>query len=387
MASKAAYRARRSADDAFREKKRERVKEWRLNNRDKTRAQKQKARAVNYHRAFVAIDSEGQDYPDDDIVYDGVRHPQHATSLWGAAADDGRPPLWLVAAGTHGNDKRPLGAVEILDWLLDLPRRFGPAVFIMFSFSYDVTQILRHLPYKTVWEITKRETHPDAEGRKRRIGNAPVLWRDYAISYTKGKSFEVWRLADPNKPYKDGKLRSSAHIRIYDVFGFFQSSFSAVIKSMVDSGRATPEEAGFIAAMKDRRDQFASEDVGQIRAYTTLELRLLARMMDDLRKGFDRAGLRLRHWHGAGAAASALIESQKLKVHYGRDIAASNISPQQRAAHHAFFGGRIELLKQGYVENDQLHIYDIASAYPAAMVEFPSLAGGEWINRSRSDFQ
>jgi hypothetical protein len=28
-----------------------------------------------------------------------------------------------------------------------------------------------------------------------------------------------------------------------------------------------------------------------------------------------------------------------------------------------------------------LHVYDIASAYPAALVEFPSLASGEWINK------
>ena len=94
-------------------------------------------------------------------------------------------------------------------------------------------------------------------------------------------------------------------------------------------------------------------------------------------------GLHLRHWHGAGAAASALIESQKLKMHYGPDIAASNISPQQTAAHHAYFGGRIELLKQGFLEDGSLHVYDIASAYPAAMVEFPSLAGGMWINEAR----
>ena len=40
--------------------------------------------------------------------------------------------------------------------------------------------------------------------------------------------------------------------------------------------------------------------------------------------------------------------------HYGRDIAASNISPQQTAAHHAYYGGRIELLKQGYIENRAL---------------------------------
>ncbi len=81
--------------------------------------------------------------------------------------------------------------------------------------------------------------------------------------------------------------------------------------------------------MKGRRDQFAQEDIEQMKAYTTLELRLLARMMGDLRMGFEETGLHLRHWHGAGAAASALIESQKLKMHYGPDIAASNISPQQ----------------------------------------------------------
>ncbi len=114
LLSKAAYRARRSAHDAFREKERERVKEWRLKNRDKTRAQKRKARSVNYHRPFVAIDSEGQNYPDD-IVYDGVRYPKHETYLWGAAADDDRPPLWLSAAETHGLEKRPLDAIQILD--------------------------------------------------------------------------------------------------------------------------------------------------------------------------------------------------------------------------------------------------------------------------------
>jgi hypothetical protein len=73
LLSKAAYRARRSADAAFREQERERVKKWRRDSPDKTRAQKCKARSANYHRPFVAIDSEGQNYPGDDILYDGVR--------------------------------------------------------------------------------------------------------------------------------------------------------------------------------------------------------------------------------------------------------------------------------------------------------------------------
>jgi hypothetical protein len=164
LASKAAYRARRSADNAFRESERERVKEWRQNNPDKRRAQKTKARAANYHRPFVAIDSEGQDYPGDDIVYDGVRHAQHATYLWGAAADDGRSPFWLAATETRGVDKRPLSAVQILDWLLDLPRHYGKAVFVMFSFKYDVAQIIQNFDYFTAWEIFKHETYRNKNG-------------------------------------------------------------------------------------------------------------------------------------------------------------------------------------------------------------------------------
>jgi hypothetical protein len=328
----ASYRARRSTEEDFREGERQRTAKWRGDNPGKVREQRYAVRLANYNRPFVAIDSEGQDYRGADIVYDGVRYPDHATYLWGAAADDGRPPVWLSDPETAGLDHRPLDAVRILDWLLDLRRQFGPAVFVAFSFGYDVTQLLRHLPYKTVWEIIKRETYPDAQGRKRPIGNSPVLWKGYAIKYTKGKSLELWRLADPNRPYKGKRLSTSAHIRVYDVFGFFQSSFSLVTKSMVDSGRAAPEEAGFIVAMKDRREQFANENIDQIRAYTTLELQLLARMMGDLRKGFSETGLRLRHWHGAGAAASTLIETLKLKQHYGPDIAASNRSPQQDAA-------------------------------------------------------
>jgi hypothetical protein len=109
-------------------------------------------------------------------------------------------------------------------------------------------------------------------------------------------------------------------------------------------------------------------------------MRLLARMMTDLRTGFDQVGLRLRDWHGAGAAALALMEREKTKRHYGNDIAAVDISPQQRAAHRAYTGGRIETLKQGFTEGGSLHVYDIASAFPAALLDFPSLASGEWIN-------
>jgi hypothetical protein len=240
-----------------REKARERAREWRRNNPDKVRAQKAKSRVDNYFRPFVAIDSEGQDYAGDDIWYDGVRYPRHDTYLWGAATDDGRAPVWLTAAETHGTDKRPLSAIEILDWLLGLPRQYGDAVFIMFSFGYDIAQILKHFDYFTAWEIYKHETHPGKTGVIRKIGHAPVFWKEYAIHYIDRKYIDIWKLANPDKPLQT-KFKDLPHIRIYDVFGFFQSSFSAVVDSMVQSGLATADEAALVREMKGRRENFGS---------------------------------------------------------------------------------------------------------------------------------
>ena len=193
----------------FREGERQRAREWRRNHPEKAKAQKKKARAENYHRPFVAIDAEGQNYPGADILYDGVRYPRHDTYVWGVASDDGRPPSWLMAPQTLGTDKRPLDAIQLLDWLLGLPGQFGPAVWVMFSFGYDITQILKHLPYEKAWQIEKRETYPDQNGKRRRIAHSLVLWNGYVISYVKGKSFDVWRLADPDHPYLGKKLHSA----------------------------------------------------------------------------------------------------------------------------------------------------------------------------------
>jgi DNA polymerase type B, organellar and viral len=60
------------------------------------------------------------------------------------------------------------------------------------------------------------------------------------------------------------------------------------------------------------------------------------------------------------------------------DIKTKNPPRWQVAAHHAYFGGRIEMMKQGYLAKGELHIYDVASAYPSAMVELPSMRNGKW---------
>jgi hypothetical protein len=141
-------------------------------------------------------------------------------------------------------------------------------------------------------------------------------------------------------------------------------------------------------------------------------LRALVRMMEKLRSGLGEAiedrPIKLRNWWGAGAIAQALL-SDYLGTGDDEDGEGGNedYSPPtktKRAAAlgvinqecepfkwslHAYFGARIELLKQG-VCNTCVNEIDVASAYPATTKELPSMKNGRWehkTNLTREDVE
>lgn len=357
------------------------VKEWKKQNPDLVRAQKDRRSNNDYHRPFIAIDAEGRDFPGhDEVDAKGNVYPLHRTILWGAAgwqrdfsAEDlkegrGNPrkgrnteAYWLVS-----EDGKPLSSIEIIEWLLSLPSMFGKEQgfpdgvnFVSFASNYDATQVIADLPYKKVKQITRRRT---AAGIKT---NAPVLCGGYAIDYMKGKWLRLWKLHDPNKPYKDKldkngnviigangrpvkEIDAIAYISIEDAFGFYQRKFTTVSESLVSQGYITEEDHETIVRNKGKRDEFASVPIEEIKHYCHLELLTLSKALTVLRDGFDKMDIRLRTWSGAGSASAALIRKEDLKdQHYSPDIDVRDISPQQEHAHHAFVGGRIEAIKQG----------------------------------------
>jgi hypothetical protein len=394
------------------------LKAWKDANPEAVRRHERRRKNNDYHRAFVSIDAEGMDIPGNDIVLEhGAMdalgnplpgndvYPEHRTILWGAkgwkrtytatqladnpslprTTGEPTPDYWL---GTP--DKRPLSSFEILEWLTSLPEKFSHGNgfpdgvnFVAFSFGYDATQILNDLPYKKVWEITRKKKY----GTKKEI-RGPIFVGPYAIDYLKAQHFEVWKLRDPDKPYrvkidKNGNKRkeldSTAYINIQDAFGFYQESFIKATASLVKNGYITKEQHDIIATNKGMRDNFANLPFEQIKNYCALELEALSKALILLRDGFDKMGIRLKSWTGAGAAAGAFIRKLELKdKHYSPDIASNDLSLQQVRAHHAFVGGRIELIKQGYAPGQKLFVYDIASAYPAGLAELFSMKGGTW---------
>ena len=103
--------------------------------------------------------------------------------------------------------------------------------------------------------------------------------------------------------------------------------------------------------MKARRGIFAQDTIEEITEYCLDRMSLVVEQMGQLREMFYELDLRPSSWHGPGAIANTVFKKRKVAQHFGEHIAASNISEQQDWAHHAFVGGRIESLKQGYLKS------------------------------------
>ncbi len=329
----------------------------------------------NAVRPFIAIDSEGGSHGDPYTLDDGRIVQPHKSFLWGAGGIDGAV-AWLYSP-------KPLNSIEIIEFLLAQKAAHPDAIFISFSFGYDVGQIVAGLPFEKAWELQSglpfvcRDGADSCEARNPKTGDKyqknqtrHVWWKNYRLQYIKGKWLALWKGAGKGRPF----------IKIYDVFGFFQCSF---LKAVNDTpGAVSPDELAVIRAGKAKRGDFdhGATRVEETKAYTRTELMALCRMMGAYRDTFVAQKINLSTWSGAGSIASALMKREKIKPHLG-EIAAEGISEQQEWAHHAFAGGRIELIQDG-VDCDGLWNYDLASAYPDELSSLSSMEGGTWVQGS-----
>jgi hypothetical protein len=290
---------------------RERLDTYIENNPERVKAKKIRQDRKNRERdyltnEFVAVDFEGQDYLDN-VIYreNGSDKPtpydDHRLFLGGAASsDESRAPEWLMNPKSTDIDKRPLDPHAVLDWLVSLPSKYSPgAIFVMYSFSYDVTHILRHLRFDKAWEIFKEEKYKKDRMKRLKIRSRVFCgepFDEFVMKYRNRKQLDIWKLRDPKQPYKrdehgeyvlnkDGHkiMDTIAHITLYDTHPFYQQSFVAAMGFLVKTGQAAQADFEFMIEMKRKRDRFSSEPLDQIKHYTALELRYLASAITGLR--------------------------------------------------------------------------------------------------------
>jgi hypothetical protein len=189
-------------------------------------------------------------------------------------------------------------------------------------------------------------------------------------------------------PDENGKYPVLKRVTIYDVFGFYQCGFVQVVASLVPLGLATPEEVERMRLNKARRNDFKSAEwpLERVKAYTTEELRKLSAAVSVLRKAAADDGIRLPRLDGAGNLSAGMMRKNKVMRHYKGLMVKYNAGEEQLIGYRADFGGRIELVQQGFDEGGVIYKYDEKSSYPHKCIKLSSMAGGFWVKREYGGF-
>ena len=267
---------------------------------------------------------------------------------------DGSHCYALLQDSTGGAVERAggLSTHDCLGLISGARRRAGGRVCaVSFAFDYDVNNIIKDLPRDKLERLWK-------EGE--------VKWSCWRIEWRPRKWFQTCRL----DPETNRTVRATS-VRVYDIFGFFQSGFVPACESWL--GKDDPDLA-IVHKGKELRRSFQSSDLPFMREYNAAELRLMVKLVAALKAAFDAAGIPLTQFYGSGAAATAFLTKHGLK----RCIDHLEPPEVERAARHAYFGGRIEVPVYGNVPGP-IYRPDINSAYPSALAELPNLTAGKWI--------
>lgn len=255
----------------------------------------------------------------------------------------------LHRSGAHSlSDLRADGlhTVACLEYLLQPP---NGSLQVCFGLGYDVNMWLRDLTRRSLIELWSKNV---------------TYWREYRIEWIPSKWFSVRST--------DGRTA-----KISEVFGFFQSSFIGALESW---GIGAPSE---IARMKGERGSFRRDQIADVTRYCRAECELLVELMSKLREATKAGHVQPANWIGAGSIASALLRRNQIDPHHRYDEAIASDHVAREEIKGAYYGGRVELLRQGV--HRHVGAADLKSAYPAAARELPSLKGARLRKRKRFD--
>lgn len=230
-----------------------------------------------------------------------------------------------------------LGWKECFELLLSAPK---VANHVIYGGDYDVIMMTRDMPFPV---------------KDRLLRGLPVRYEGYRMEWFRRKYLRLSHKA------------SNRSMILYDVISFFQTSFVNACRSYLGDSEALDE----MFEMKRRRDAFVLGDESII-PYWQSELDHLVQLMDKLRELLYEVEIFPGGWYGPGAIASAILKRERME-----EAIRFNIPDETTdAAERAYYGGRFEQFKVGYVPN--VVEYDIRSAYPDAIAQLPNFARARW---------
>jgi len=239
-----------------------------------------------------------------------------------------------------------LNTQTCLNLMLKVKAQNPHSEMVGFAIGYDAEMIMRDFTPAQLERIHK---------------HGVVRWRDYRIEYRPKKWFQV------SGPYQGRKVVC----KIWDVWSFFTCSFVKALDQYLPE--LEQSDLDVIISGKGQRGSFTVERLrSEVVPYWQKELELLVRLMDRLRELMNQKGLHPRGWHGPGALANAVNTKYKTARAMKRELPEGVLD----AAQFGYAAGRVEQFKVGRA-CQTVYKYDVNSAYPAAMLELPSL-NGSW---------
>jgi hypothetical protein len=130
-------------------------------------------------------------------------------------------------------------------------------------------------------------------------------------------------------------------------------------------------------------DQIEHTEMIQIVKYCMLDCKLTKKLMDIWINAFyDNFGFYPNKYYSAGFVS---VQVLKTKLNSFPSFRKAPFLVQEMA-YKSYFGGRFEIMEKGLMEN--IHHYDIKSAYPSAMAQMPDFTRGKWVTiRNKEDYE
>lgn len=274
-----------------------------------------------------------------------------------------KPHRYTLLAASDGYQKRCVEAysldtyqcLEFLCSLHDVTDR--QKLFVAFSFTYDLTMMLKDLPSSQLYLLQRPELRTIQRDEHRVV--MPIKWRGFKLNLQSTK-FTVEDCRGQEKRMK---------IVVWDLFRFFGCAFT---KALTDWGIRSKEQLASMQMMKDSRANFASLDAETIREYCYSECGALSELARKLILSHQEGGLELKKFYGAGSSGEAMLGVLEAKSKIVKESDEMKIPVAC-----AFFGGRFERSHRGLIKGD-IYDYDISSAYPYAMYRVPCIICGKW---------
>lgn len=278
-------------------------------------------------------------------------------------------------------------AIEFL-WNLKYLKKGANTVFICYAFSRDNEFIFsglpKHLKDKLFQSFRVKNEIELLEYEKEGIENklygkttktfkaAKKLLQRLKEIQEKIKKLSTTHYGDFKISLANGKLltlnKNETSFSIYDIVGFFNKlPLYEAVKLFLN------EDIPLL--VREAFEDLPLMELGHleaIRAYSDLEVKYIARLMENVNQRLCDSGITLTRFFGASAITTHLLSKTEAKKEFHNYKKARTKSPElTHAERQAFYGNRSEQLKIGVFDN--VNYYDMNSAYANAARFLPKM--------------